>query len=121
MDKKDFKILLEALPLVISKESGLVTPYVDFSNTTIVSLTYPFDFITKSKKGHGLQSVYGITGGLYFIGKHEIKEWSYRTNWLEDELTVRENNQNGITQNIWKFNYKELNDYIFYRNKELIK
>ena len=36
--KKDFKILLEALPLVISKESGLTTPYVDFSNTTIVSL-----------------------------------------------------------------------------------
>ena len=112
MTLKEFKILKSALKFVYAK-NGNTTPYVDFSNTTIVSLTYPFNFITKSKINNGLSSIFGLSGNLQFVKQSEIKTQYFRTTWKKEHLDVSLINSNGITLESNYFDYKDINDYIF--------
>ena len=111
MTYKEFQILKSALKFVYAK-NGNITPYIDFSNNTIVSLTYPFNFISKSKTNSGLSSVCGLYGNLQFVKQSELKSEYFRTTWKKKHLDVSLINQNGIILESNYFNYHDVNNYI---------
>ena len=112
MNLNEFKILKSALRFVYAK-NGNTTPYVDFSNTTIVSLTYPFEFISKSKTNNGLSSIFGLSGNLQYVKQSEIKTQYFKTTWKKEYLNICLINTNGVALESYCFNYKDINDYIF--------
>ena len=63
-------------------------------------------------------SVFSVSGCLYYSKKHELKGYSWRTTWNIEFLSVDELNKKGIVINKYKFDYYEINDYFFYKNKD---